>query len=95
MSVMQDIVIHKAHELSPDARQLVERVLGRVLHGDEEVSIMAFSPHVAPAGESRQALARQLEARMNKTAARIGDTPDEQQEEAIDAAVNYVRSHPQ
>ena len=65
---MENVVIHKANELPSDARRAVERVLGRVLEPDEEVSIMAFSPHPAPTGEARQHLARQLEDRIAKTA---------------------------
>jgi hypothetical protein len=92
---MQDIAIHKAHELPADTRQVVERVLGRNLQDDEEVSIMALSPHEAPIGEARLALAGQLEQRMNQTARRVRNTPDETQEQAISEAVDHVRSHPQ
>ena len=91
---MQDVAIHKAQELPPDARQVVERVLGRSLEENEEVSIMALLPHQAPTGESRQALARQLEERMNKTAEGVRDVPDREQKAVIDEAVNSVRSYP-
>ena len=91
---MQDVAIHKAQELPPDARRVVESVLGRTLQENEEVSIMALSPHQAPTGETRQALARQLEERMNKTAELVRDVPDDEQEAAIDEAVHRVRSHP-
>ena len=92
---MQDIAIHKAHELPVDARQMIERVLGRSLREDEEVSIMALSPHAAPTGEARQMLARQLEERMNKTAGRVHSISDEDQEETINEALDHVTSHPQ
>jgi len=85
-------VIHKADELPSDARRAVERVLGRVLEPDEEVSIMAFSPRSAPTGEARQKLARQLEDRIEKTAERARDVPDEEQEAAIDEALQHVRA---
>ena len=89
---MQNIAIQKANELPPDARRAVEQVLGRPLEQDEEVSIMAFSPHEAPTGETRQALARQLEDRIARTAERVRNIPEEEQEAAIDEAVNHVRS---
>jgi hypothetical protein len=92
---MGDIAIHKADELPADARRVVERVLGRALESDEEVSIMALSPHNAPTGEARQHLARQLEDRIARTAEFVGDTPDSEQEAVIDEAVNHVRSHSQ
>lgn len=91
---MGNIAIHKANELPPDARRVVERVLGRVLEPDEEVSIMAFSPHDAPTGEARQKLARQLEDRITRTAASARHVPDEEQEAAIDDAVSDVRANP-
>jgi len=91
---MGNIAIHKANELPSDARRVVERVLGRVLEPDEEVSIMAFSPHDAPTGEARQKLARQLEDRITRTAESVRHVPDDEQEAAIDEALNHVRANP-
>jgi hypothetical protein len=91
---MGDIAIHKANELPSDARRAVERVLGRVLEPDEEVSIMAFSPHDAPTGEARQKLARQLEDRISRTAESVRHVPEDEQEAAIDEALNHVRANP-
>jgi len=91
---MGNIAIHKANELPSDARRFVERVPGRVLEPDEEVSIMAFSPHDAPTGEARQELARQLEDRITRTAESVRHVPDDEQEAAIDDALNHVRANP-
>ena len=91
---MGNIAIHKAHELPADARRVVECVLGRTLESDEEVSIMAFSPHNAPTGEARQHLARQLQDRIARTAETVCDIPEIDQEAVIDEAVNHVRSNP-
>ena len=85
---------NKANELPSDARRAVERVLGRVLEPDAEVSIMAFSPHDAPTGEARQKLARQLEDRITRTAESVRRVPDDEQEAAIDEALNHVRANP-
>lgn len=89
---MENIAIHKANELPSDARRAVEEVLGRVLEHDEEVSIMAFPAHAAPAEHARRALARQLKDRTTETAERVRDVPDEEQEAVIDEAVKHVRS---
>jgi hypothetical protein len=91
---MGNIAIHKAHELPADARRVDERLLGRTLESDEEVSIMAFSPHNAPTGEARQHLARQLEDRIAKTAESERDIPESDQEAVIDEAVSHARSNP-
>jgi hypothetical protein len=91
---MGNIAIHKANELPSDARRVVERVLGRVLEPDEEVSIMAFLPHDAPTGEACQKLARQLEDCITRTAESVGHVPDDEQEAAIEDALNHVRANP-
>jgi hypothetical protein len=91
---MGDIAIHKANELPSDARRAVERALGRALEPDEEVSIMALSPHDAPTGEARQKLARQLEERIARTAESVRHVPDDEQEAAINEALNHVRANP-
>ncbi len=91
---MGNIAIHKADELPSEARRVVESVLGRVLKPDEEVSIMAFSPHDAPTGEARQKIARQLQDRITRTAESVRHVPDDEQEAAIDDALNHVRANP-
>jgi regulator of sirC expression with transglutaminase-like and TPR domain len=55
---------------------------------------MAFSPHDAPTGEARQQLARQLEDRITRTAGSVRHVPDDEQEAAIDDALNHVRANP-
>jgi hypothetical protein len=89
---MGNIAIHRANELPSDARLAVERVLGRALEPDEEVSIMALSPHSAPIGEARQQIARELDERIDKTSEAVRDAPDEVQETAIDEALRNVRA---
>ena len=56
---------------------------------------MAFSAHHVPDLAERQALAQQLEERINQTAGRARDISDEEVEATIDEALSYVRSHPQ
>ncbi|HMD96938.1 MAG TPA: hypothetical protein VKM93_06345 [Terriglobia bacterium] len=55
---------------------------------------MAFSPHESPTGEARQKLARQLEDRITRTAKSVSGVPDDEQEAAIDEALNHVRANP-
>jgi hypothetical protein len=90
-----NIAVHKFRELPSDARQIVERILGRALEPDEEVSIMAFAPHSAPTRESRKRLARQLEDRIARTAKGAVEIPETEQEAAIEEAIQNVRAHPQ
>ncbi len=73
----------------------MEHVLGRALESDEEVSIMAFSPHLAPSGEARRQLACRLEDRIARTSESVRNVSEEEQEAAIDEAVRHVRSNPE
>jgi len=91
---MGNIAIHKVNELPAMARSVIEQVLGRALEPDEEVSIMACSPHPAPRSEVRKQLARQLENRIARTAERTADLSEAEQEAAIDEAVSHVRANP-
>ena len=91
---MQNIAIQRASQLPADIREAVEKTLGRALREDEEVSIMALSPHPAPSAETRRVLARRLEERLDKTADRTKDVPDEELEAAIDEALNNARPRP-
>ena len=63
---MHNIAIQRAFELPADVREAVEKTLGRALKENEEVSIMALSPHPAPSGETRRVLARRLEERLQE-----------------------------
>ena len=50
---MPNVLIYKARALKPQTRAAVEAELGRALKDDEDVSIMAFGTHDAPAIEAR------------------------------------------
>ena len=50
---MPNVLIYKARTLKPQTRAAVEAELGRALKDDEDVSIMAFGTHDAPAIEAR------------------------------------------
>ena len=92
---MQNISIQKASQLPPEAKRAVERLLGRPLEAEEEVSVMALLPHEAPMGEEKAAIARRLAERIKTTAERARGVPEEVQEEIIDEAVKRVHSRPQ
>ncbi len=91
---MQNISIQKAGQLPPEARRAVERLLGRPLQAEEEVSVMALLPHEAPMGPEKEAIARRLAKRIKTTAERARDVSEEIQEEIINEAVKQVRSRP-
>jgi hypothetical protein len=87
---MQDLSIHKAGDLSANAKALLEQLLGRDLADDEEVGIWASRPHSAPTGEARQAAWRQLREHFDRIAPKTGATTEEL-EQIVDQVSDEVR----
>jgi hypothetical protein len=88
---MQNISIQKASELPQPVKSAVERLLGRPIGPDEEVSIAAIPPQQVPPSESRAVLSQELEAFLNRRAEKIAEASDAELDAAIDEAVDHVR----
>ena len=88
---MRSVLIHKANELKPQTRAAVEAELGRSLNDDEDVSIMAFSPHEAPTDEARRAAGQKLEEHLKKIDGRSSNGTDEEAESALSEALKKMR----
>ena len=88
---MPSNVLHKASDLPPDVLQTVGRLLGRPLEPEEHISVMAYRPHKAPAGDDRAPLARRFKERIDKTAAKLENVPEAELDSLIDEAVDHVR----
>ena len=94
---MQNGALRRVTELSAVTRQTMEALLGRSLKDDEAVSINVYKP--APTGDLRQQISKQLLERIDKTAAKYTNRPDNEieaaheLESAIDEAVYHVRHH--
>jgi hypothetical protein len=74
---MPDYSVHKASDLALDERLVVERWLGRSLSNDETISLNAYRPHMAPAGEEREALRRDIIAQAREIGSRAQDPAEE------------------
>ena len=85
---MQNVSIHNASELPQGVKAAVELHLGRPVDADEEVSIVAVPPRQVPPGENRAAVAKRLEAFLNRRAERIRDVSDQEIGAAADEAVD-------
>ena len=57
---MADHAVHKAGDLAPDERLIVERWLGRALSNDETISLNAYRPHTPPARDKCETLRREI-----------------------------------
>jgi hypothetical protein len=91
---MQNTVMHKARDLSPDERRMVETLLGRAVQEDENISLRAFRGDViklAPTGQARENAYRRLRKRIDDTAQRTRGVPEEEIDAAIDEAADFVR----
>lgn len=89
--MQNNIAIQKARELSHTLKAAVEEFLGRKIAAEEEVSVMAFFPHEAPHGETRQTLAHSLDAHLHTMSDKAKDVPTEELDQLLDEAMQHVR----
>ena len=88
---LPNVLIHKANELKPQTRAAVEAELGRALSDDEDVSIMAFPLHDAPAGEARREAAQKLATHLERIDSQTANASDKEAEAALNEALKSVR----
>ena len=88
---MQNVSIQKASDLPHAMRAAVEQLLGRPIAPDEEISVVAVPPQRAPSSENRAAVARNLEAFLNRRAEKVSGIPEEEIDGAVDEALHFVR----
>lgn len=66
---MQSLSTHKTRELPPNAKEALEKLLGRRLAEEEEISIWPSTPHAAPTGEARKEAWRHLDQHLDQMGA--------------------------
>lgn len=88
---MQNISIQRASELPLLVKSAVERLLGRPIAADEEVSIASIPPQQVPPSGNRAELVRSLNAYLDRRAEKVIDLRDEEIDAAIDEAVHQTR----
>ena len=88
---MQNVSIKKASELPQAVKSAVEQLLGRSIAPDEEISVAAVPTQRVPPSEGRAAVARNLEAFLNRRADKVNGVPEEQIDAAINEALDDVR----
>ncbi|MBZ5623520.1 MAG: hypothetical protein LAQ69_33080 [Acidobacteriia bacterium] len=90
---MQDLSTHKSRDLPSDAKAILEKLLGRHLADDEEVSIWVLRPNAAPIGPARLEAWHQLNDHLDLMAAKAGG-PAEEIERLVDEVSDAVRHGP-
>lgn len=88
---MQNVSIQKASELPEAVKSAVEQLLGRSIAPDEEISVAAIPPQRVPPSEGWAAVARNLEAFLNRRADKVNGILDEQIDAAINEALDDAR----
>ncbi len=88
---MQNVSIQRASDLSGDVKSAIERLLGRPIEPEEEISVVAVPPQQASPSGNRAAVARKLEAFLDRRAEKVRDIPEEELDSAVDEAVDHVR----
>jgi hypothetical protein len=87
---MQELSTHKTQALPAGAREVLEKLLGRRIADDEEVSIWASRPHAAPEGEARKEAWQRLNQQLDRMAAKV-QGPAEDVETLVDEVCDEVR----
>jgi len=85
-------MIHKAKDLSPDQKAVVERLVGRKVLEAEAVSVRAFEPP-ALSDERRQEIIESLKRYFAQIDANSRSFSDEEAEGAIAEAIRSTRPH--
>lgn len=90
---MESISVQKASQIDHPAREWLQRLFGRMLGEDEQVTIFVATPHVAPQQDDRRAAFERIGEVLDKAAGNMQDVPDAQFAEAVDEAIDRIRKH--
>lgn len=83
--------IRNVPELEPAAKEWVQKLVGRPLRDDEQVSVRVFSVRPPGTPPERQAAAAKLDQLLDRMAQNMKDASDEEFDNALDEAMKAVR----
>jgi len=83
-------MIHRARDLSPDQKLLIERLLGRRVLEDEAISVHAFEPPAVP-DERRGEIAEELRKYFAEVDANRSPASADEADEVITEAIRSTR----
>lgn len=85
------IAVRQAKDLDAPARDWLQRLFGRPLRDDEDVTILLSAPHPVPSASERRAAFQRMEKILDRAAENMRDVPDDEFEEAANEAMKHVR----
>jgi hypothetical protein len=88
---MENIAIQKASQIDAAAREWLQRLFGRPLSEDEEVTIFVPVSHDAPSMDERKAAFRRADEVLDQAAENMRDVSDREFDEALDEAMQHIR----
>ena len=91
---MERIASQKASEIERPARQWLQRLLGRSIGEDEQVTIFVATPHTAPAIGDRQTAFRSMNEVLDKSARNMQGISDAEFDETVDESLQQIRKRP-
>ena len=90
-SACDPVAVQHARDLEPPARDWLQRLFGRPLRDDEDITIVLSAPHHAPSAADRKAARDSLERVLDKSAANLQRLSDGDFDEAVGEAMKHVR----
>lgn len=90
-SPMGPVAIRQARDLDNPAREWLQRLFGRPLRDDEDVTIVLSAPHAAPPASERRAAFQRMEKILDRAADNMRGVSDDEFDEAADEAMKHVR----
>ena len=84
-------MIHKAKDLSPDQRTVIESLVGRSISDQEEISLRVLQPPKDISPERRQEILDGLNSYFARIDAQRKPVSDEEAEEIINEAIRATR----
>ena len=90
-SPIDPIAVRHARDLDGPAREWLQRLFGRPLRDDENVTIVLSAPHEAPPASERRAAFQRMEKILDRAADNMRGVSDEEFDEAADEAMKHVR----
>lgn len=88
---MDNVAIQSVQNIDAPAKAWLEKVVGRELRDDEQVSVRVFSVRPPPPATVREASGLRLEQRLDKMAENMKDLSQEEVDAALDEALKRVR----
>jgi hypothetical protein len=90
-SACDPIAVKHARDLDVSGRDWLQRLFGRPLRDDEDVTIVLSAPHVAPSGSDKRSALARLERVLDKSAANMHGISEQAFDEAVGEAMRHVR----